>query len=424
MYANVELTRSAAGSGEPRVAAAKLHVLRLGPIKAKMGDRWERLSDLVHKLFERSLQHVQGPHDHFLRLDEMSYVVSFHRLSVEEASLACAAIAKETCELLFGADVEDISVRSMISDVPLELFKTGPAAGLKISQLLEEKGGETIVSLPSVGIPSALPSTGTAWTEGEGIAKAHYMAGQEGWSMGFFPVWDLQKRQSFSLYASLYSGAAPRHPVGVRRALNALSDDRIVEMEVAMLYAAAEYAGRVHAAQKICVLGVGASYETLSGLHSRIRYTSALKAIRAFSDCPVLVRLGPIPVGTPLGRIAEIVAMMNVPNVRVVLEFQTPRSLPEMDIRLGVAGIGAALPVDCDTATAGNIAQQLVRQAAGQKAFTFLNGLSNPALVRSARSIGIRAGSGIALGGANHFYTEKQPVPQFPLLAEAEKWLV
>src|SRR5690349_21010057 len=78
MLAELELARKAVVSGEKQIAAAKLHVLRLDPIKEKMGDRWERLSALVHKLFEKSLQHAQGPQDRFLRLDAMSYVLSFH----------------------------------------------------------------------------------------------------------------------------------------------------------------------------------------------------------------------------------------------------------------------------------------------------------------------------------------------------------
>ncbi len=403
-----------------QVAAAKLHVLQLGPIKAKMGDRWDRLSDLVHKLFEKSLQQVQGPHDHFLRLDDMSYVVSFHRLSMEEASLACAAIAKEVCELLFGADVDEISVRSLVGNVSPELFTTGSGAGLKISELLEDKGGEIIHHHPADPTVTAAPAT---WLSGDWLAKGHKMAARAGWSMGFFPIWDLHKRKSFSLFASLYSGTAPKNLVGVRRALGGLEEARIAEMEIALLFAAAEYAQRLHAARKICVLGVGASYETLSGFHTRIRYTAALKAIPTFAECPIMVRLGPIPDGTPLGRIAEIVAMMALPNIRVSLEFKTPRTLPEMDIRLGAAGIGGILPADCDPGTAALIAQRLVRRAAEQKCFAFLHGLSSPALLDAAKENGVRAGTGQSIG-ADRFYTGQEPVPEFPLLADGGRWQV
>jgi hypothetical protein len=398
-------------------------VLQLEPIKAKMGERWERLSTLVHKLFEKSLQQVQGPRDHFLRLDDMSYIVSFHRLSVEEASLACAAIAKDVCELLFGADVEDISVRSLVGNVSPELFKTGSVAGLKISGLLEDKGGETIVRHPRGPALGAAPAGNGAWSPGEWIAKVHKMASDAKWRMGFSPVWDLQKRTSFSLYASLYSGTVNKDPVGVHRAFNRIEEARIVETEVALLFAAAEYAHCLRARHKICVLGVGVSYETLSGLHTRIRYIAALKTIPTFSECPVMIRLGPIPDGTPQGRIAEIVAMMSLPNIRVSLEFKTPRTLPEMDIRLGAAGIGGTLPADCDPAIAALIAQRLVRRATDQKCFTFLHGLSSAALLGTAKDNGIRVGTGRAIG-AGQYYTGQEMIPEFPLQADHGLWPV
>src|SRR6266404_2113658 len=107
-----------APSANPTVSAAKLHVLQLEPIKEKLGGRWSRLSDLVHKLFEKALKHAQGPGDHFIQLGELSYIVTFHGLSPEEAGLACAAVAKEVCKLLFGDGVQDISVRSLVGIVP------------------------------------------------------------------------------------------------------------------------------------------------------------------------------------------------------------------------------------------------------------------------------------------------------------------
>src|SRR4051812_7199538 len=97
--------------------AAKLHVLQLEPIKAQLGDRWPRMSLLVHSLFEKSLRHSQGPLDHFVKVDELSYVVTFHDRSPQEAMVTCAAIAREVCEHLFGEGVEEVSVRSVVGEV-------------------------------------------------------------------------------------------------------------------------------------------------------------------------------------------------------------------------------------------------------------------------------------------------------------------
>ena len=42
--------------------AAKLHVLGLVPLKAKLGPKWDRLADLVHKLFEKAIERHDSPH--------------------------------------------------------------------------------------------------------------------------------------------------------------------------------------------------------------------------------------------------------------------------------------------------------------------------------------------------------------------------
>jgi hypothetical protein len=43
-----------------QTAAAKLHVLNLAPIKAKLGGKWPKLSELVHKLFEKAIRDAQS----------------------------------------------------------------------------------------------------------------------------------------------------------------------------------------------------------------------------------------------------------------------------------------------------------------------------------------------------------------------------
>jgi hypothetical protein len=403
------------GDGSERqIPAAKLHVLQLDPIKAKLGDKWEKLSGLVHKLFEKALRNVQGPQDHFLLVDEMSYVVTFHNLSMEAASLACASVAKEACDLLFGADVEDISVRSLVGLVPSSLLD---GKGLRVSDLLEKQGGEIIVSHSSASAPiprdqkTPSPSPTAA---GECIVRAHALAAQSGMGLGLFPVWDLKSRKSASLFLSGTS-RGERTP-SVRRTLNGADETRIVNMEIALLFAATEYAHRIHHEQKVCSVGTGVSYESLSGFHARIAYIGALKSIQTVASCPILLRIEKVPDGTPHGRLAEIVAMLNVPNVRVTIEFESLRNIADLNIRLGAVGIGWTLPPGCDAAIAAAAASKLATRAMAQKAFAFLHGLNTPELLTVVQANAVRFGSGQAID-ANRCYTGQEPVPDFPLSA-------
>lgn len=406
-------------SAQKQVPAAKLHVLQLEPIKAKLGGKWEKLSGLVHTLFEKSLRRAQGPADHFLRVDEMSYVVTFHNLSLEEASLACASVAKEVCALLFGADVDDIMIRGLVALVPAAMLENTAAKGLNINELLERTGGEIVVTHrddSDIGWETIeKPGPAQAGPAGEWIARAHSVADQLGLKVGFCPVWDLAARKSASLFVSAMSRSSET-PTSVRHALKGIDEPRIADFETTLLRAAAEYALVVHAAQQACALGVGVSYETLSGFHSRIHYIGALKSIRV-ADCPLLLRIDEVPEGTPVGRLAEIVTMLSMPNIRVTVQFESLRSLPEMGIRLGAIGMGGTLGPNCDAPTAVAIAQRLVRRATEQKAFSFLHGLDSAALVDAALKSHVRFGSGRAIDGGRH-YSGQEPVPHFPLLAE------
>ena len=108
----------------------------------------------------------------------------------------------------------------------------------------------------------------------------------------------------------------------ITRAQDALAranESRITGAEIAFLNATAEYAHRVHAAQKVCSLGVGVSYETLSGFHTRIQYIGALKAIVTVPSCPLLLRVERVLPGTPLftGCSTPASAPRSLPSVRM-----------------------------------------------------------------------------------------------------------
>jgi hypothetical protein len=404
--------------GEALVAAAKLHVLRLDPIKAKLGDKWGKLSGLVHKLFEKALRNVQGPSDHFLLIDEMSYVVTFNTLSLEAASLACASVAKEVCELLFGADVEDIAVRGLVALVPKSSLRD--IAGGTIAEMLERRGGEIIVRPGperhtathedrKMKIAVENPSTATEW-----ITDAEELFAKNGMTVALFPIWDLKARKSASVHLAAFSPSSEKAPMSMRRLFRQAGDAHLVGHEIALLRAASAYAQQVHRAQKVCAVSVGVSYETLSGLHARIAYIGALKAIPATASCPILLRIERVPEGTPHGRLAEIVNMLAAPNVRPTVEFQSPRDLADLDIRLGAAGIGWTLPADCDGASARGWAAKLAQRAASQKAFSFVQGLKNNELLAAVQEAGVRFGAGSALGSPLCFGA-LDPVPHFPL---------
>ena len=138
-----------------------------------------------------------------------------------------------------------------------------------------------------------------------------------------------------------------------------------------------------------------------------------MKSVVTTPSCPILLRIEKIPDGTPHARIAEIVNMLAVPNIKCTVEFLSHRDLNDLDIRLGAAGIGWSATHE-DAASVKVIAAKLVQRSATQKAFSFIQGLKSEELAIAARDCGVRFGSGSALG-TPACLKPSDPIPNFPL---------
>lgn len=145
------------------IAAAKVHVLQLEPIKQRVGDRWPRLSLLVHKLVNTALQNAQGPRDHFEVVGELAYVATFHNLTQQQADAALADIMQKVCEKLWGAGVEDISVRSVVGEVPQALASDQGCEAEAINAVLEQTGSKTVVNIPRAPSAAKKPPKQLSW---------------------------------------------------------------------------------------------------------------------------------------------------------------------------------------------------------------------------------------------------------------------
>ncbi|HWY63138.1 MAG TPA: hypothetical protein VNW15_14645 [Rhizomicrobium sp.] len=397
------------------VSAAKLSVLHLEPIKDRLGPRWDRLSGLVHQLFEKALRGAQGRHDHFVLMDELSYVATFHDLTPYEAEVACTSVAKEVCDLLFGEGSEAVSIRSLIGTVSGGIADFPQNAGAEISSALERDGKASITTHHP---PLAGPPPESYW-----IGWAHKrLAALTNDVAGFYPAWDLQRKRS----SWLSFARRPKLPLAGGVAAKAAEDEKVTaELEIAFLRASADYALMVQHSGQVCPIASGVSYNTLSGFHSRMRYIQALKSLALSPSCPLFLKIARIPDGTPLARLWEIVLMISEPGTRILLEFADIRRLPALDIRLNVAGVGAVLPERCTENAALHIARCLLRRSAEQKGFAFLGDIAAPRLLKAIVGEGVHYVGGIGPARPPH-WTGNETIPRLPLdlPPEIEKFFV
>ena len=403
----------------PVTAGAKLQVLGLAPIKARLGSKWDRLSNLVHRLFETAIGRVQGPSDILVRVDELNYVLTLHALSIAEANVVCIGIAKEICEHLFGNRIDEVSVRSTVGEVPL----SATLRGAGIAKALEHSGRETVVtksafsgtSEPVVSVfEDAMASTQDAMAQ---IEKAHTQLAWHRVKAGLFPVWDIHKRTASTLFFAPFMKNPAGGTLAGRAALNGIGDAETAEIEIALLQATEAYATRLRKADKMGAVGVGVCYDTLNAFHRRIRYITALQKVRLAPSTPLVIKIESVPNGAPLHRIADLVAMLGGPNVKITVGFDSAWNFSRIDQRLGAAGICTDLPVGIDNDAFVNFVSRLTRQAAWQKAFSVLNDIGTMRKAVAAARAGVRFASGMAFGDTH--FTGLEEVPDLPLACQA-----
>jgi hypothetical protein len=398
-----------------QTSAAKLHVLNLAPIKERLGEKWPKLSGLVHKLFETALRDAQGPRDHFVLVDELCYVVTFHGLTFHEATVACTSVAQKVCEKLFGGTGTEVAVRALVGQLADDVLAVHFQDGQHIAAHLELNAREIVVkSDPSRKPPRVTRVTPGAddadWLPADTIDKARAGMLALGQEIGFFPVWELGRKKSSCLFVSLYpQQGTPK--IGCTRQLLATWPAKIVDAEITMLMIAHAYAHRLHQAGKVCALGAAVSFETLTGFHNRIRVITALKSLKIPPEGRLLLKIEDVPQGTPLGKLAEIIAMLAVPNVRFTVQFRNCQALPgEVDIRLGAAGLGFALPNQYDAGLATIFMKRLTHAFPG---FVFVEGLDTLELAAAAQACGVRFGTGQAV--SRMWFSGDEKLPVFPL---------
>jgi hypothetical protein len=396
------------------ISAAKVHVLQLEPIKHRLGDRWPRLSLLVHKLVHTALKKAQGPGDHFEVVGELAYVATFHKLSQQDADAALGDIMQKVCEKLWGAGVQEISVRSVVGEVPAALAWGKIFKADTISETLEKVGTKTVASIPRA-VPAPRAPKHIVWDTPPSagwIQHCHELGEVLGIRFRFAPVWELQGGKSRLLALTMNGRLTGRN--GLTSLIPDSSLHQLLDVEIPLLFMTATMAQRLSAAGEVASLMVGVSHDTVSHKETRTRYLRALKDVEVPVSCPILLRVEMIPDGAVLSRVAQIASLLATPNIRVVLDFQNPRQLPPFDFRLPAVGISAMLPVSCDAEHAVKVAEKVVRRALDQKCVSFLHGLDTPQLTDIAEKAAVKFATGKALDKGTEF-TGLEAVPQFPL---------
>lgn len=101
--------------------SGRVHLINVDEVRTKLGQKWENMSDRVHRIIKNTLKSRLSSQDFFTPQGDDTYIIIFGNSPEEEAKLKCALLAEEIMEKIFGEDqakeIELLGVRAIVTRV-------------------------------------------------------------------------------------------------------------------------------------------------------------------------------------------------------------------------------------------------------------------------------------------------------------------
>lgn len=258
------------------VSASKIHMLDLEAVKQRLGHKWNRMSDLVHRYFEAAIRREMSPGDTFCSSGELSYLILFRDLTIAEARLKCAVVVEDVCKKLFGAQMEEISIRNLVAPVDLaDLTETGVPQ--RVDSTLEREGQETLFSSQSGMQRSELDTLEVEITPPKPITHT-ISVGKP--SFLFRPLWDAARSATLTYICQLLPETVRSDAVSTVPFF-ASNPENQIDLDVLCLQECLRRTANLRQAGRRVLLAVPIHFSTLCRPKKWSRYRAICEAVSA-----------------------------------------------------------------------------------------------------------------------------------------------
>jgi hypothetical protein len=367
-----------------RVAAAPallargcVNVIGLAEIRAEMGALWEKRREAVWARLESMLSHKLGSMDFYVRLDDLSYLVSMPTVLQVEAQIFCLRIAYDLYGSLLGqCDIAKLRIAKAVT-LQNDVVRTTPITGEALMTLAARAG----LCHPVGG--SAPGPTGTATP----LVKA-----AEPFRHRFTPLWDAPK-EAVTTYRITSSAD---HAASEIYETHAKFELAMALSRVAM--AARQLSTRLATGDRVMVW-IPLLFELLSSPIGRMEIAGACRSLSAELRPYLIFEICGLPHGVPQSRLSEMAGSLR-PFCRAV-SATVPNGTLNYGAYLGAGlqAIGLAVPQVDGTDVSADV-MRLSVAARKQHIVSYLLDVPQHELLQSAISVGINLLSSPLIGRA------------------------
>lgn len=374
-------------------SAGKIHMLDLAALKARLGAKWERMSDPVRLFFEAAIKRGLGPGDTFVHLDELSYLVMFRDLTAAQAELRCASIAEEVCKRLFGENGEQIALRNLVGHVDFASLPRDIDRNDALNAMLERHGKEAIVSAdPSRTARHSVEEIGARiFRLGFSNDSGTHRVALRDISFVYRPLWDTVKQVVLTYLCqptlAAIQNAETRPAYGF---CVAEGEDDQAALDVLVLQECINRATRLNSAGLRVLLAVPVHFTTIARPRFWMTYAAAYRQI----PTDVLRDLAFVVFGTDQGvpniRLAQELPKLSRGTHHVFCMIDHCESAGTQFAKTGAYAIGSTLNAREPEKQIFEKLNVLARQAKEAGAESFALGVNSTSVVLNAINSGIR----------------------------------
>lgn len=330
------------------VLSGNIHLIGLQKIRQHLGEsEWQRVARRAQDITQKAIQRNCGPDDVFSRYDELSFIIIFSALTVEQAQLRCHEIAEEIGRKLLGenfvAEATEVSTGVVETDGSLVFSAVNKQDLMKRLMAGKAESGSS-TSGPAASEAEAADPYSDAEMPDFSFAQYDKTAALASIRVMYRPMWNLRLK----VIANYFASASGDNIFGKR------IWDTDLRQEFAGSLSAAEFDIFVarHALRDLSngiaqgnrvLLCWPVHFETLAGRSSRNAYIQLCREIPDAVRKLLVFELDGLPEGAPQSRLIDIRSALS-PFCRSLLVRLPPdfRNFGQM-ANMGLGAVGFSL---------------------------------------------------------------------------------
>lgn len=369
----------------PTVTTGRIQLINLEQIREKLGDKWEKKSQVAHQIVCTAIERRLAPDDIYSQYSELAYVIVFANLDKRQAQLKSVLIAKEISLKILGKDVNKdfIEVSTLVAKADGQAtFEKLPT----ISELVHE-------------LEKPLAHEATALEEN----KDSHPLKNEDIQFVFRPIWFAKQHVISTFLCIPVTSTSNGGYLSSYSVLDNPDDTtQIFELDILAIMKVNKELVRLHNEHKTALFALPVHFETLADHNRRSIYFKKCNTILKGAENQIIFEVIGLPEGVPDTRIAEILSPLKPLSRSVLARF----SIEHQDFTgyhsAGIHAVGVDLyEIDEDEKELIKAMNKFVEAANKNSLKTYVHGVRSLSLNTAAVTSGFDYIDGYVLTSAS-----------------------